>query len=170
MTSKLQFSIGAETSFRSPARRLAATLGLLVAVSACGDDASDGSVGPGTHEQVATILGVGGNATSCSISSCHGTDTAEAGLELTQGVNLHELLVGVPSCEAPSLNLVEAGDPDKSWLYLKVTGKAATKSCTPTGGNQCLTDTMPQGGTVTLTQAEQDALRKWIQDGATAPQ
>jgi hypothetical protein len=36
---------------------------------------------------------------------------------------------------------------------------------------QCNTGLMPQGSTsVTLTQTEQDALRKWIQDGAEAPQ
>jgi hypothetical protein len=28
---------------------------------------------------------------------------------------------------------------------------------------------MPQGGGITLTQAEQDALKKWINDGAVAP-
>jgi len=51
-----------------------------------------------------------------------------------------------------------------------VTGKAGTAGCTATGGATCQTQTMPQGGAVTLTQAEQDALRKWITDGAIAPQ
>jgi hypothetical protein len=117
MIAQLHFSVSTKSRLA-----LGFALGLLAALPACGDDAEEGST-PGTHADVAAILGVGAQPTSCSISTCHGAATAEAGLELKSGVNLSELLVGVKSCEAPNLNLVEPGEPDKSWLYIKLTAE-----------------------------------------------
>jgi len=113
------------------------------------------------------------NTNKCT--GCHGPQGASANLTLggsdcVKSSDIVAALVNKNSTTGGQFKLIVPGDPDKSWLYLKVTGKAGTVTCTPTGGNQCLPDTMPQGGAVTLTQAEQDALRKWIQDGATAPQ
>ena len=106
-------------------------------------------------------------------TGCHGPSGAEASLTLggsdcVKSSDIVAALVGKPSIGGGQFKLIEAGNADKSWLYLKVTGKAATASCTSTTG-ACKTETMPRGGGVTLTPAQQDALKKWINDGAVAP-
>ena len=63
------------------------------------------------------------------------------------------LLVGVASSEVPSLQRVEPGDPDNSYLVQKLEGTAAS------GGQ------MPLGGTP-LPQSTIDVIRQWITDGA----
>jgi hypothetical protein len=109
-------------------------------------------------------------------TGCHGPSGASANLTLggsdcVKSSDIVAALVNKPTVAGGQFKLVVPFDPDHSWLYLKATGKAASAGCTPTGAVQCSTGLMPQGSTtVTLTQAEQDALRKWIQDGATAPQ
>jgi hypothetical protein len=80
---------------------------------------------------------------------CHGAG-GSAGLDLRSGVS-HGNLVGVPSTES-SLNLIEPGDPDQSWLYLKITGQ------------QDVGDVMPPG--VPLGDATIDLVHDWIEAGA----
>jgi hypothetical protein len=113
------------------------------------------------------------NTNKCT--GCHGPAGASAGLTLggsdcVKSSDIVAALVNKPASTGGQFKLIEPGNPDKSWLYLKVTNKAATAGCTPTGTNLCTTDVMPQGGVVTLTQAEQDALKNWIMAGAPAPQ
>ena len=79
-------------------------------------------------------------------------------------------LVNQPSTVGGQFKLIVPMHPEQSWLYLKATGTAATAGCMKTGNVDCETDLMPQGaGKVTLTQAEQDALKTWINNGAPAP-
>lgn len=80
---------------------------------------------------------------------CHGAG-GSAGLDLRSGVS-HGNLVGVPSTES-ALNLIEPGDPDQSWLYLKITGQ------------QDVGDSMPPGGS--LGDAAIDLVHDWIEAGA----
>jgi hypothetical protein len=108
-------------------------------------------------------------------SGCHGKTGASANLTLggsdcVKSSDIVASLVNKPSVYGGQFKLIEPGQPDKSWLYLKVTGKAATAGCVATATAECNTESMPQGVGVTLTQAEQDALKQWITDGATAPQ
>jgi hypothetical protein len=105
-------------------------------------------------------------------TGCHGRSGPNANLTLggsncVKSSDIVAAMVDKPSLGGGQFKLIEPGNADKSWLYLKVTGKAATAGCT---GANCVTGTMPQGGAVTLTQAQQDALKKWINDGAVAPQ
>ncbi|HEX2671212.1 MAG TPA: hypothetical protein VHM25_10100 [Polyangiaceae bacterium] len=107
-------------------------------------------------------------------TGCHGRVGPDAnmtlgGSECVKSSDIVKALVSKASIGGGQFKLIEPGNADKSWLYLKVTGKAATAGCTATGGGTCSTETMPRGGGVTLTQAEQDALKKWINDGAVAP-
>jgi hypothetical protein len=108
-------------------------------------------------------------------TGCHGTG-AMAGLTLggsdcVKSSDIVKSLVGKASTTGGQLKLIEAGNADKSWLYRKVAGTAATAGCTKTGNVDCNTDTMPQGGGgVTLTAAELDALKTWINAGAAVPQ
>ena len=63
-------------------------------------------------------------------------------------------IVGVASAEMPNLNRVTPGDPDNSYLIMKLEGNPAIL------GNR-----MPDGGPY-LSQAEIDVIRRWIRDGA----
>lgn len=114
-----------------------------------------------------------GAANKCT--GCHGRVGAHANLvlggsECVKSSDIVAALVNKPSSAGGQYKLIEPGQPDKSWLYLKVTDKAKTAGCTASSSATCNTQLMPFGGGVTLTQAEQDALRQWIMDGAPAPQ
>jgi len=62
--------------------------------------------------------------------------------------------------------LIEPGDPEKSWLYLKASGKAEAAGCTSTDPNKpCNSATMPPSGK-TFTDAELKILADWITAGA----
>lgn len=75
-------------------------------------------------------------------------------------------LVDAPSLFGGQFKRVVPGNPDQSWLYLKVSGTAASAGCT---GAMCNAGVMPPTGEVTLTPAELEVIRKWIADGAPAP-
>lgn len=108
-------------------------------------------------------------------TGCHGRQGAGANLtlggsECVKSSDIVAALVDKPALTGGQFKLVVPGDPDKSWLYLKVTDKAKNAGCSASAGSSCNTDAMPQGGGVTLSSSEQEALRKWIADGAKAPQ
>ena len=107
-------------------------------------------------------------------SGCHGKSGANANLTLggSDCVKSSDIVAALlkPSLHGGQYKLVEPGDPEKSWLYLKVTGKSVTAACTPTSTADCKPESMPQGAGITLTQAQQDDLKQWILDGAKAPQ
>jgi hypothetical protein len=63
-------------------------------------------------------------------------------------------VVGVASTEVPSLNRIEPGNPDGSYLLRKVEGSAAV------GGR------MPLDGPPYLSNAQIQAIRDWISAGA----
>jgi len=113
------------------------------------------------------------NVNKCT--GCHGRRGPNGNLTLggdpcVKSSDIVAALVNKPAGRGGQFKLVEPGNPDKSWLYLKVTDKAKTAGCVATSGVECQTQPMPFGGGVTLTQTEQDALKKWIADGAPAPQ
>jgi mono/diheme cytochrome c family protein len=88
--------------------------------------------------------------TSCV--SCHTTGAASAGLDLTASANI----VGVVSTQAAPMNLVEAGDPDNSYLWHKVNGTH--------GGAGGSGEQMPQGSE--LAAADLATIEAWITGGA----
>jgi hypothetical protein len=109
-------------------------------------------------------------------TGCHGASGGMANLSLggdpcIKSSDIVAKLVNQPSVNGGQFKLVVPNKPEESWLYLKVTNKAATAGCTPTATAQCNTGSMPQGSpTITFTPEEQEALRQWIADGAVAPQ
>jgi hypothetical protein len=184
-----------EKSKMSRLRMMLPRMTLLACASAslvaCGDGGTEGpsqeqdasTLSP--HDQVSAILGAGPEQRgTCSIASCHGDPAAEgiasAGLNLKKSADLTELLVGKKSCEAPALNLVEPGDPDKSWLYIKLTGatKTGSKDLEPDPswgepGEDCEEATgfgkrMPETGAA-LSAAQVETIKQWILDGAPGP-
>jgi hypothetical protein len=97
-------------------------------------------------------------ATSCATASCHGAGAA-GGLTLTPG-SAYADLVDVPvtndAARARGTLRVAPGDPDASFLLLKLTGALA-----PDEG-----DAMPRGDE--LPDAKIDLVRRWIAAGAPA--
>jgi hypothetical protein len=90
---------------------------------------------------------------SCAFSGCHSSGSASAGLDLSEG-QAYDNIVNVPSDVQGSKDLVEPGDADNSYLYLKVIGDESIS-----GGQ------MPRFGDP-LSQDLQDLLRDWIEAGA----
>jgi hypothetical protein len=87
-------------------------------------------------------------------TACHAGAGAPQGLRLEEGMS-HAMLVNVPSVEVPSLDRVEPGDPDDSYLVQKIEGTAAVGGRMPLGGSPLPDETI-------------EAIRQWITDGAAA--
>ncbi|MFI5307070.1 MAG: hypothetical protein ACHQ53_06955 [Polyangiales bacterium] len=113
------------------------------------------------HENVRPIL-------DSKCSGCHSGSTPMAGLALTGNLTSAMVvteLVNVASKDGGQFQRVVPGNPDQSWLYLKVTNTAQNAGCTGT----CNTQGMPPTGKVELSSAQLDAIHQWIADGAPAP-
>ncbi|AUX24270.1 hypothetical protein SOCEGT47_048070 [Sorangium cellulosum] len=109
-------------------------------------------------------------------SGCHAAPSTgpHAGLSLGGDISSADIVAGLvnkPSKGGGQFRLVVPGNPDQSWLYLKVSGMAASAGCRPSATASCMTGVMPQAadGKPSLTSAELATLRQWIQDGAPAP-
>lgn len=85
-------------------------------------------------------------------TACHAGANAPQGLRL-DSANSYDLLVGIPSNEASSVQRVKPGDPDHSYLIQKLEGRASVGARMPFGGPY-------------LDQATIDVIRQWITDGA----
>lgn len=65
---------------------------------------------------------------SCNFNRCHGGDRRPAGAEMhfeeliEEGRPITELLVDVPSCEYELMPRIDPGNPDNSWLMIKLEG------------------------------------------------
>jgi len=108
-------------------------------------------------------------------SSCHGPAQTSpyAGLTLGGSISskcvVERLKAKTSSIGGGQFKIIEPGDPDKSWLYLKASGKSETAGCVSTNPDKpCNTAAMPPGKR-TMTDAELEILRKWIADGAKYP-
>ena len=87
--------------------------------------------------------------------ACHHGSGAPKGLAL-DARNAYRLLVRVPSAEVPSLLRVKPGNPDNSYLLIKLVTRDARRAG----------DRMPRGGPTYLTNTQLDAVRRWIEKGA----
>ena len=106
-------------------------------------------------------------------ASCHGPAQTSPYAGLTLGGQISSKCIVErlkrASNDGGQFKLVEPGDPDKSYLYLKASGLAATTGCASSDVNKpCNTATMPPSGR-TMTDAELAILRQWIADGANYP-
>ena len=93
---------------------------------------------------------------NCTDSNCHGGATPAQGLNLSLGQTFANT-VGVPAGQVATLNRVEPGDPDNSYLIRKLEGTAGA-----VGG---VNTQMPLGRNA-LDQSVIDVIRAWIADGA----
>jgi hypothetical protein len=93
---------------------------------------------------------------NCAFSGCHAGASPQLGQNLSAG-NAYASIVNVPSQEVPTLDRVEPGNPDASYLVNKIEGTAAA-----VGG----VDTRMPLGQGPLPQADIDLIRAWIAAGA----
>ena len=101
-------------------------------------------------QRVARILEV-------NCGGCHDAESPNAGLPLT-GPAVYEAL-GQAAAGRPDLMLVEPGDPEGSYLYMKLVNAS--------GIDGSPMPTSPISGWRPLPSAELDAIRTWILAGAT---
>ncbi len=174
---------------------------LLVSLLAVGCGSSEGPPAdagllPSTYEDVEPII-----RTSCTFSgACHGGDReGQAQLNFAAALDSGDFRTALegPACEYRALPLLTPGDPDRSWLFIKVAGMAD-----PSGllqfepdpswdpgiepdemgqfpSSQCplvvdgaisFGEVMPQsGGTARLDDERMAILRAWIEAGAPGP-
>jgi hypothetical protein len=119
--------------------------------SSSGGSSSGGSSGGGAV--TADFQSIQDNVFTPICSKCHIGASAPEGLQL-DAAHSYNLLVGVPSAEEPNFDRVKPGDPDHSYMILKIEGAAGID-----GGQ------MPLGETP-LPQATIDAMRQWVTNGA----
>ena len=106
-------------------------------------------------------------------ASCHGPSQASPYADLTLGGAVSSKCL-VQRLKRASNNggqfkLVEPGEPEKSYLYLKAAGTAAAAGCVSSDPNKpCNTAAMPPGGK-TVTDAELKIIYDWIKAGAAGP-
>ena len=135
--------------------RLSLLLTAVLLWASCGGD--DSTVGPdgsdgedqlteATLAQVSEVFAV-----SCVTSGCHSGGDPAAGLSL-EG-DFAARIVGVASEQRSDLKLVDPGNPDKSYLLLKVRGD-----------DEIISQQMPPGAPLPAEQME--IIRAWIASGA----
>jgi hypothetical protein len=114
---------------------------------------SGGSSSGGSSVVTADFQSIQDNVFTPICSKCHIGASAPEGLQL-DAAHSYNLLVGVPSVEDSSLQRVDPGNPDSSYMVLKIEGASGI-----VGGQ------MPLGETP-LPQATITAIRAWITNGA----
>ena len=135
--------------------RLSLLLTAALLWASCGGDDStvgpDGSDGAGqlTEASLAQVSEV--FAISCAFSGCHSGGDPAAGLSL-EG-DFATRIVGVASEQRSGFLLVEPGNPDESYLLLKVRGD-----------DEIISQRMPPGNPLSAEQVE--IIRAWIASGA----
>ena len=118
-------------------------------IGSSGGSSGTGSSGPFT----ADFESIQENVFTPICSPCHSGANAPHGLML-DAAHSYADLVGVPSVEVPTFDRVKAGDPDSSYIILKL------EDSNLIAGAQ-----MPLGETP-LTPAVIDVIRQWITNGA----
>jgi len=136
--------------------RAAGTLAVLVLIAACGGD--DGtSPDNGNGDDPPTLSGdVQPILTANCTTGCHGGAQPILGQNLSGGQTIAST-VNVAATELPTMDRIEPGDPDNSYLVHEIRGTQVS-----VGGAG---ERMPLGRDA-LTQAQIDIIRAWIADGA----
>lgn len=134
--------------------RGAALLGLALLLTACGGDGVivEEPTPPPPSAPTLTFLQDEIFTPRCAFVGCHGP-FPNLGLSLLQG-HAHASLVNVVSAELAPMLRVRPGDPDNSYLVLKLEGDP-----------RIVAERMPYGGPY-LSVSEIQAVRDWIAAGA----
>jgi hypothetical protein len=90
---------------------------------------------------------------TCALAGCHNAASARAGLVLEDGLTFEET-VNVASSQVPSIDIVEPGDPERSYLIKKLRGDSDISGAR-----------MPDGGPFLSAERIAD-VASWIDSGA----
>jgi hypothetical protein len=103
---------------------------------------------------------------TCSSSLCHGSATAPAGAVFlgSDAEQVYANLVGRASQTLPTMALVTAGSPGKSFLMHKMDADQCAYAATCTVDN-CGSQ-MPRDSNTPLAAQTRDSVRRWIAQGA----
>ncbi len=105
---------------------------------------------------------------SCTVGmSCHGTAGVHGDLDLSPGLSF-AALVRQPSVLLPRVQRVNPGDPDGSWLIVKIEGTMSRYRECQQMPDACGTR-MPMVGGAALSPEDLSTLRRWIAGGAPGP-
>ncbi len=115
---------------------------------------------------------------NCNSTNCHGSvSTPDADLFLGLASNNDEdtiveayaELVNVDASNAFGMLRVKPGDPENSWLMVKLDGDMSCPQAQPFCAGSC-GQRMPRGtGAMPLPDDELDIVRSWIENGAPSP-
>ena len=134
--------------------RFAFTSTILSVLLLAGCLAEDGvGLGP-TTTAVATFSSIQESIFAVHCTQCHMGPGAPEGLRLDE-TNAYNDLVGTASGGKPTFLRVNPGNPETSYLILKLTGDA-----------QIVGERMPSNGPPYLSETDIDTIRIWIEDGA----
>ena len=134
--------------------RGAVTLVLPLLLAACfSEHVADPGDGPVSFAQDVQPIFTG----SCALGGCHSNpaNPSEKPMRLTQA-EAYDAIVNVSAAELPSMDRIEPGNPDRSYLVHKIQGTHQQQ-----GGSG---DRMPIGGA--LSQAQIATIRRWVTEGA----
>ena len=126
---------------------------------------------------------------SCSYARCHSGSLVGGSLQFPLQGDYASALVDIPSCQYPDLPRVAPGDPERSWLMIKLTAQvrpkddpladyilfepetgwdASKRGCRDEepDGKPLFGQRMPLTAPNLLPDAELAAIREWIREGA----
>jgi hypothetical protein len=126
-------------------------LGTACAGDGTGVDGGNGTAAVTLSADVQPIL-----TTSCALSGCHAGANPQEGQNLSDGQTFSNV-VNVASNELPTMDRVQPGQPDSSYLVHKIQGTHLQ-----IGGSG---ERMPLGRSA-LSASEIALIRAWIQEGA----
>jgi mono/diheme cytochrome c family protein len=129
-------------------------LSALATLLACGEDTSQPGNQISFSQQIQPIF-----TASCALSGCHGSGNLqppEKPMNLSAG-QAYTNTVNVSSAQLGSMDRIEPGQPDQSYLVHKIQGTHLQ-----VGGSGVR---MPAGGSP-LSQSQIDLIRTWIAQGA----
>jgi hypothetical protein len=110
-----------------------------------------------SRADVDTIL-----ARSCAVGGCHSGSEGASGLTFPlEGGAWRELVVGRRAQQNPSMMLVQAGEPAKSWLMVKIVGTPCGTCAPELGCGARMPFNRP------LPDAEIATIAAWIRNGAS---
>jgi hypothetical protein len=166
----------------------AIALALSAAVGACAAESraksGDGAV---LYAEVDAII-----TRSCARQVCHGFMVANAQMDLMMPAGFRAALVDVPACEYDRMARVKPGDPEHSWIMIKLDGPvrfrqyadfidfkpdpdwhASIPACTGQfdDGSAWFGTRMPPADTSQPPSAQEiETIRAWIEAGAPGPE
>ena len=139
-----------------PARSAAGLGAVVVLALGCGSVKSPTEPSPPTGGQAFTFAQIQAQifTPTCAKAGCHAASAASGGMVLEAGRAYGEI-VNHPSSEQSTLNRIQPGDPDRSYMIKKLRGDPDIT------GSQ-----MPQDNPGSLSRAQLDGLIAWVRAGA----